>query len=130
MNQDRVAWLHARRKRIEVVGVRRAGEIRGEQSGECRLLLLSVISGRIDVIYLSAGRGLRFETRANGDDVFRLSVNAIGIGHHKPALVIGRGFEIENASGKSIRRDVLKSVLVVAFVTDLAKRQAFFAGLL
>ena len=82
------------------------------------------------MIDLSAGRGLRFETRANGDDVFRLSVDAIGIGHHKPAFVIGRGFEIENASGKSIRGDVLKSVLVDAFVTDAEKRQAFFPRLL
>ena len=82
------------------------------------------------MIDLSAACRLRLKTRADRDDVFGLPVNAIGIGYHKPAFVIGGGLEVEYASGKSIRRDVLKSVLVDAFITDAKQRQSLFPRLL
>src|SRR5207249_1042739 len=73
----------------------------------------AVVARRIDVIGLSAGSGLRLEARANRNDAFRLAIDAVRIRHHKAALVIGRGFKIEDASRESIRRDVLQRVLVI-----------------
>src|SRR6266566_5106315 len=72
----------------------------------------------------------RFKTCANRHNVFGLTRDAVGIGHHKPALVIGSGFEIEEASRKTIGHDVLERVLVDALVPDAQERESFFPCLL
>ena len=80
------------------------------------------------MVDLSARGRFRFKTRADRDEVLRLTLDAIRIQHDEPALVIGSGFEIEEASRKSIGHDVLERVLVDALVPDAQQRQAVCPG--
>src|SRR5437660_9346558 len=123
MNEDRVTGLNTRWKRVEVVGMRRARIVRGEESCECGFLLPAAKAGRIDMVGLAARSGFRLETSPNGDDIFRFSFDPVGIRQRKPAFVIGRGLQVEDAPGESVRRDVLKSVFIDAFVTEPTQRQ-------
>ena len=78
------------------------------------------------MVDLAARCGFRFEARANRDDVLGFTLYAIGILHHKPAFVVGRGLKLEDASGKPIGRNVLQGVLVDPLVPDAQQRQSVF----
>ena len=82
------------------------------------------------MVDLSTRGRLRFKTCANRHNVFGRTLDAVGIGHHKPALVIGSGFEIEDASCESVGHDVLERILVDALVSDAQQRESFLPSLL
>jgi hypothetical protein len=71
-----------------------------------------------------------FRARPHGDEVLGLSVDAVWICKNKPAFVICARLEIEDASGKAVRNDVLKRVLVDPFVADAEQWQACLEGVL
>ena len=50
MNDDHIARLHARRKRVGVIGLGRAHVVRRQQARERGLLLRALVACRIDVI--------------------------------------------------------------------------------
>ena len=64
------------------------------------------------------------------DDVLGLAVDAVGIGQHQAAFVIGPRLEIEDASGEHVRHDVLERVFVDPFVIQAEQRQPLFPRLL
>jgi hypothetical protein len=121
--QDRVAGLHARRERVEVVGVGRSRVIRREQSGECRLLAFAFVVRRIDVVDLAASGRPRFRPRPHRHGALGAAAHAVRIGQQETAFVLSAGLELEDASGEPVRRDVLQRVLVDALVADAQQRE-------
>ncbi len=64
------------------------------------------------------------------DDVLGLAVDAIGIGQHQAAFVIGPRLQIEDAPGEHVRHDVLERIFVDPLVIQAQQRQPLFPRLL
>jgi hypothetical protein len=128
--EDRVARLYARWVGVEVVGVRGAGVVRGQQSGERGLLSLPLKVGRIHVVDVAARRRHRFGARAHRHDAFGTSRDAIRIRQHEPRFIRSCRLELEEAAGEAVRRDVLQRVLVDALVADAKQRRPALPHLL
>ena len=110
--------------------MRGTGEIGRQQTGECRLLPLALVLRRIHVVDLPARRRFRFAARAHRDTRLGSAADAVGIRHDEPALVLGGGLQIEDASRKSVGRHVVQRVLVEPLVPDAQEGRSSFPGLL
>ena len=56
------------------------------------------------MVGLAARSRFRLETSPNGDDIFSFSFDPVGIRQGEAAFVVGRGLQVEDAPGESIRR--------------------------
>ena len=108
VHKNRVSRLHARRKGILVIEMREPHVIRRHQPRERRLLLRPLPVHRIHVIQMPALRGLRFFSRANGNDLLGCSRDAIRIAEIEAAFVFSIRLKVQNASGEHVRRGVFE----------------------
>ncbi len=81
------------------------------------------------MVDLPAHGWLGLGTCANRDDVLGLALDAIGIAQHEAALVVGPGFEIEDAACEHVGGDELKRVFVDALVIQAQQRKSWLPGL-
>ncbi len=107
VHENRVARLHARRIGDRVIGLIRPQIISTHQAVERRLLHLTFIAGRINVIDVAARSRRRHLARMHRHVLFDGAARAIRIAQHETAFVIGIRLEIEHAAGKHVRRGVV-----------------------
>ena len=109
--------------------VAEAGAVVGLQdAGEGRLLPRAEVVGRVDVQGAAARVGLGLSAGADLDDLRGLAGDAVRVGHHEAALVLGSGGEVENAAGKAMRDGVVEVLLAAIDVlaADPHERHALF----
>ena len=59
------------------------------------------------MIHASARERLGLEPRTDRHQMLPLSIDAVGIGDHESAFVLGVGLEVEEAAGEHVRRGEL-----------------------
>ncbi|MEO8255879.1 MAG: hypothetical protein ABI868_00900 [Acidobacteriota bacterium] len=110
VNQDDIARLHTRLKRIDEIGAVRAGVVRRHQGVEARLQLRAGVIARIHVINRTARRGFRDRSRAGRDRSLdgRSARRRVRVRQPQPNVIRRVGFEVEHAAREHVRRHVMK----------------------
>ena len=109
--------------------VAEAGAVVGLQdTGEGGLLAGAEVVGRVDVQGAAALVGLGFGAGADLDELRGLAGDAVGVGHHEAALVLGAGGQVQNAAGKAVRDGVVQILFAAidVFAADAEERHALF----